>query len=163
MSAIAFNRSPLPNPQTIKGWIDRVQFKFLMGPISRFNNARRENARCKLPTSRARLQNSLVGIAGGQQRGNKLGNMSRSSGFHGDVNGGIAQIHPVISPVVGGFNNVGAMLGQNSGKPVQRAGIVRQMNSQPHQPAILHQTTLDDAGEKRDVDIATFLPSSGSL
>ncbi len=84
MSAIAINRSPLPNPQTIKGGISRVQFKFLMARI-RVSNSAHENSR-----PNARLQNSFVGITGGEQRGQQLGNMSWSPRLHGDVDRRIA-------------------------------------------------------------------------
>lgn len=45
-SAQAFNRSPLPDPQTIKAGVQRVQYIFLMGPI-------------RLSNSMVRTQNSI--------------------------------------------------------------------------------------------------------
>jgi hypothetical protein len=46
MNVFAFNDSALPNPQTIKGRIDPVQFKFLMARINRSNHARQHIAPC---------------------------------------------------------------------------------------------------------------------
>ena len=74
--------------------------------------------------------------------------------FHGDVDRGVAQIHSVIGAVVGGLDDVGAMLGQNSGEAMQGAGIIGQMDAQAHQASVFDQAALDDAGEQCHVDVA---------
>ena len=35
--------------------------------------------------------------------------------FHRDVNRRVAEIHPVVGPVIGGLDDIGAMIGKNSG------------------------------------------------
>src|SRR5579864_5802584 len=72
---------------------------------------------------RGESEYSLVGVAGSGQRCKQFRNVLGTSGFHGDVDGGITKIHAVVGAVVRGLNDVSAMLGEDSGEPVQRTGI----------------------------------------
>ena len=92
-----------------------------------------------------RSQNSFVRIAGMDQGGKQLRDVVRASSLHGDVNGGVTQIDSMVGPVIRGFDDVGPVVGQNPGEPVQRPRIVRQVNAQTHEASILHQTAFDNA------------------
>src|SRR5208282_3255046 len=91
------------------------------------------------------LQNSFVGVACGYQGGQKVGDVVGTARLHGDVDGRVAKIHSVVGAVVGGFNDVGAMVGQNSREAVERAGIVGQVNAQANEASVFHQAAFDDA------------------
>src|SRR5207244_5216854 len=80
--------------------------------------------------------------------------MVRPSGFHGDINGRVAEVDPVISFLIRGLDNIGPMLSQNAGESVQGTGIIRQVDPKPHQPSVFDQAALNNAGEKRDVNIS---------
>jgi hypothetical protein len=64
------------------------------------------------------LENPFMCIAACPQRGEQFRDVIRSSGFHRDVNSGVAQIHAVVRPVVRSFHNVSPVLGQDSGEVV---------------------------------------------
>src|ERR1700722_1763085 len=104
--------------------------------------------------SAVRLQNSFVRVAGCHQRGDQLGDVVGTTRFHGDVDGCVSEVDVVVGAVVGSFDNVGAMLGENSSEPVQGSGIVGEMDAQTHQAAIFHQAAFDDAGEQGDINVA---------
>src|SRR6202140_317822 len=110
-----------------------------------------------------RSENSFVGVTSGNQRRKKLRDVIGTSRLHGDVNCGIAKIDSVISAVIGGFNDVGAMIGQDTGEPVQGAGIVGQVNAQAHEASIFHQTAFDNAREKGDVNLPATDENSDSF
>ena len=97
--------------------------------------------------SHCRSENSFVGVTSGNQRCKKLRDVIGTSRLHSDVNRSIAKIDPVISAVIGGFNDVGAMIGEDTGEPVQRAGIVREMNAQADEAPIFHKAALNNARE----------------
>ena len=80
--------------------------------------------------------------------------MGRAFGFHGDVDGGIAEIDAVIGAIIRGLDDVGAMVGEDSGQAMQRAGIVRKMNAQANQATVFDQAALYDPREQCDVDVA---------
>ena len=54
-------------------------------------------------------------ISAGTKGGKKFSNVVRAASFHRDVDSGIPEVDAVISAIVGGFNNVCAMLGENAG------------------------------------------------
>ena len=99
------------------------------------------------------LENSFVGIAGPTKGGQQFGNLLWSSSFHRDVNGRVAKVHAVIGAVVGSLDYVGAVLRQNSSQAVQRARIIRQVDAEADQAAILHQAAFHDSREQADVNI----------
>ena len=68
--------------------------------------------------------------------------MVGASGFHGDFDCGLAQVHAVVGAVVIGFDDVGAMLGQNRREPVERAGKISQVDAQADQASIFDQAAL---------------------
>ena len=75
--------------------------------------------------------------------------------FHGDVDGGVAEIDSVVGAVICRFDDIGAMIGEDSGEAMQRTGIVGQMNAQTDETSVFHQAALDDAREQGDVDVST--------
>ena len=74
--------------------------------------------------------------------------------FHRDIDGGVTEIYSMIGAVVRSFDDVGAVVGQNTGETVQRSGIVGQVDAETHEASIFDKAALDDAREQRDVDIA---------
>jgi len=59
------------------------------------------------------LQHPFVGIPSRAQRRNNFSDVIRAAGFHGDLDGRLAQVHAVVGAVVIGFDDVGAMLRQD--------------------------------------------------
>ena len=53
----------------------------------------------------------------------------------------------MIGAVVGGFDDVGAMVGKDSCEAVQSAGIIRQVNAQADEAPVFHKAAFDDARE----------------
>ena len=102
-------------------------------------------------------------VTRGHQGGQQFRDVIGPSGFHRDVDGGVAQVDAVVGAVVSGLDDVGAMIGEDSGEAVQRAGIVGQVNAQANQASIFHQAALDDAREQGDVDIAAADEDGDSL
>lgn len=86
-----------------------------------------------------------MGVTGGHQGCEEFRDVVGTAGFHGDIDGGIAEIDAVVGAIIGGFDDVGAMVGEDSGEAVQRAGIVGQMNPEADQASVFDQATLDDA------------------
>ena len=70
------------------------------------------------------LKNSFVCVAGGDQGRQEFRNVIWATGFHRDIDGGVPQVDSVIGPVVGGFNDVGPVVSEDSSKAIQRTGIV---------------------------------------
>ena len=60
-----------------------------------------------------------------QQRCHVLG----AARFHREVDRGVAEIYAEVGAIVGRGHDVGAMLGQDAGEAMQRAGIIGQMNA----------------------------------
>lgn len=83
--------------------------------------------------------------------------------FHGDVDSSVTEIDSVVGAIVGGLNDVGAMIGEDSGEAMQGAGIVWQVNAQADEASIFHQAALYNAREQRDVDIAAADQDRDSL
>ena len=100
------------------------------------------------------LKSSLVHLTYGHKRGGQFGNVIGAAGFHSDVDRGVAEIHAVINAIVRGFDDIGAVFGEDSGEPVQCAGIVGQMNAQTDQASVFDQAAFDDAREQGHVDVA---------
>src|ERR1700734_220129 len=80
--------------------------------------------------------------------------MIRPPRFHGDLDRGLTQSHAVIGAVVVRLDDIGPMLSQYGGKPVERTGIIRQVDAQTHQASVFHKAALDDAREQSDVDVS---------
>ena len=81
--------------------------------------------------------------------------MLRPSSFHGDIDGGVSQIHPVVGTVIRGLDDIRPMLRQNSRDLVQSARIVGKVHSQPYQASVLHQAAFDDPRQKGHIDISS--------
>src|SRR5271168_874151 len=75
--------------------------------------------------------------------------------LHGNVDGGVSQIDVVVGAIIGSFNDVGTVLGEDAGDPVQSSGIIRQMDAQAHQASIFDQAAFDDARQQSYIDVAT--------
>src|SRR5215469_506497 len=101
-----------------------------------------------------RLQDPLVNVSAGAQGGEQFRNVIRTTGFHGDVDRRVTEAHPVVGAVVGSLDDVGAVLGEDSGEAMKRAGIIGQVNAQAHQAAIFDETALHDSREQADVDVS---------
>ncbi len=50
-----------------------------------------------------------MGVTGGHQGCEKFRDVIGASSFHGDVDGGVAEIDAVVGAVVGSLDNVGAV------------------------------------------------------
>ena len=104
-------------------------------------------------SSRSQSQNSFMGVTGRHQGGQKFGDVVGATCLHGDVDGSVAEIDAVIGAVVGGLDDVGAMVGEDSGEAMQCAGIVRAGgHAQADEASIFDQATFDDAREQRNVE-----------
>ena len=68
----------------------------------------------------------------------------RAAGFEGDVDDSVAEADAVISAVVGGFDNVGALVGDDAGEVVQGAGAIGEVNANPDPAAVFDEAALDD-------------------
>src|ERR1700733_996195 len=100
------------------------------------------------------LQDSFVSVAAGAEGGNQFGDVVGTASLHGDVDGGVSQIHVVVGAVVGRFNDVGAMLGENAGNFMQGTGIIRKMDAQADQSPIFDQAALDNARQESYIDVS---------
>ena len=75
-----------------------------------------------------KLQDSLVGVAGRSQCSEKFRDVIGASCLHSDVDGSVTKVHAMVSAIVCGLDDVGAMLCEDSGEPVQCSRIVGKMN-----------------------------------
>src|SRR5206468_9431798 len=82
---------------------------------------------------RKRLQNAFMGVSVGAESGEQLGDVIGAAGLHGYVNRCITEVDAVVSAVIRGFDDVGAVLRENSRQAVQCAGIVRKVDTQANQ------------------------------
>src|ERR1035437_155800 len=82
------------------------------------------------------------------------GDVGGAARFKRDVDDGFAEADAVVSAVVHGFDDVGALAGQDLGEREQCAGAVLQVDTDAEQAAIFHQAALDDFGQQADVDVA---------
>jgi len=82
------------------------------------------------------------------------GDVGGAAGFQGDVDDGFAEADAVVGAVVDGFDDVGALAGEDLGEVQESAGAVLQINADTQKPAIFYQAALDDFGKKGDVDVA---------
>src|SRR5271154_6859362 len=89
--------------------------------------------------------------------------MIRTASFHGDFDRRLAETHSVVSAVIGGLDDVGAMLSQDRRKSIERARVIRQMHSQAHQTSVLDEAALDDAREQGDVYISAAYQNGNFL
>src|SRR5580704_6362321 len=108
----------------------------------------RRNSRAKT------LLNALEAEAGFAQGVADRGDMGCAAGFNCDVDDGFAQADAVVGTVVNGFNDIGALPGQNLRQLMECAGPVLQVNTHAEQTAILDQAALDNLGEQGYVDVA---------
>src|SRR5580658_3854723 len=79
------------------------------------------------------------------QRTGKLFDVLRPAGFHGEIDGRVAEVHPEIRAVVGGGDDVRAQLREHYRETMQCTRVVWKMYSQTHQAAVFDQAALDDA------------------
>ena len=63
-------------------------------------------------------------------------------------------MNAMIGAVIGSFDDVGAMLGEKTGETVQRAWIIRQVNSHSHQAAVFDHAAFNDARQQSNIDVA---------
>src|SRR5579871_479525 len=98
-------------------------------------------------------ENSLVRIATAAERCYQFCNVFRAPRLHRDVDGGVPQIHSVIRAIVCRLDDIGPMICQNSGEPVQRSWIVRQVHPQANKASIFYQSAFDDTREQRYIDV----------
>jgi len=66
-------------------------------------------------------------ISASAESGKKLCDVVRAASFHGDIDRSVAEIDAVISAIVRGLDDIGAMLRQNSGEPMKGSACFRQM------------------------------------
>ena len=89
-----------------------------------------ERARHVMGCPARALQDSFVCVAIRAEGRNQFGNVVGAAGFHGDVDGRVSQIYVVVGAIVGSLDDVGAVLGTNSGQPVQSSGVIGKMYTQ---------------------------------
>jgi len=82
------------------------------------------------------------------------GDVGGTAGFDGYVDDGFAEAHSVIGAVVYGFNDVGALAGEDLRELQQGAGTVLQIDANAQEAAVFYQAAFDDFGEKTYVDVA---------
>src|ERR1035438_8790443 len=100
------------------------------------------------------LLNSLEAEAGLAQDVADGGDVGCAAGFKGYIDGGFAQADAVVGAIVEGFDDVGALAGQDLGEGVQSAGAVLEVDADAQQAAVLDQAALNDLGQQADVYVA---------
>ena len=104
-----------------------------------------------------------MGVTGAADGGEQAGQMFGSARFDGHIDGRIAEADSVISAIEQKLDNVGALRGDHGGKFGERAGPIRQINTDSHEPPVFHQSSFDDAAQERNVDIPTANDHGGVL
>ena len=72
------------------------------------------------------------------------------------------RLDAVVGAVVAGFDDVGALAGEDPGEVEERAGAVREIDAEAQPAAVLDEAALDDVGEQGDVDVAAADEDDGA-
>jgi hypothetical protein len=108
------------------------------------------------------LEDAAVFVAGFGHGGEELVDLLAAAGFHGDVDGGVAEVYAVVGAVVEGVDDVDAVGGDEGGEFGEGAGLVEEVDAEADEAAVLDEASLDDAAEEGDVDVAAADEDGGA-
>jgi hypothetical protein len=106
--------------------------------------------------------NSFEAEAGFAERVADGGDVGGAAGFEGDVDDGFAEADAVVGAVVDGFDDVGALAGEDLGEVEESAGAILQIDADAQETAVFDETALDNFGKKGDVDVAAADEDDGA-